>query len=618
MTPSSGPISAARPGISSRVIQGFFPGGRPKTLQPSPALAAPVRPQVAASVQSRPDSPPAPILPGRAATGAHQPAIRPGQPPRVILPAKPQPGALVPAMPPRPQLPRPILPAPATPTAVQPQAGNAFALPANFMLKPHGSGQPLPEPILRKMEAFYNTSFADVRVHVGPEATAIGALAFTHGSDLYFAPGQYNPQSIQGQHLLGHELTHVVQQRAGRVRNPLGSGLAVVQDPALEAEADRMGMRAASAPLPIPAKITGSGSVAGLASRPKTVAANGAILPARVVDHASVQRRTGPILARRPGVVAKKSNCAPISGPPRVVQRVTLKEMFDELKADIDQLASFSSWLKARAGNDTANWDRLLETMSKEEVRSSAAEYSDRARSESVEPTIDDICSGRMEMPKSPGVEIDKLLQDSPHVSEYIIEQVKSGKKVAGDVVVLKDAEFAKRHWEDWLHLNGHLLIGKSKDVIETVRMREASKIDRVHGFQSDKDGKIYLRPNKVGFRIAVHEAVHKFGGAGFASALGHLMNEGATDYIAMLVCAQIGAEIETGYYSKEKKMLMEILGSLRVNDKELLDAYFRDDPSFLNKLVSKIGPTATVEFRKAKTVTEAVGIYNKAQLNPY
>ena len=97
------------------------------------------------------------------------------------------------------------------------------------------------------MESFFNTSFADVRVHVGQEAQSDRRLAFTHGTDLYFAPGQYNPQSSQGQQLLGHELTHVLQQRAGRVRNPLGSGVAVVQDPALEAEAERMGLRAASA-----------------------------------------------------------------------------------------------------------------------------------------------------------------------------------------------------------------------------------------------------------------------------------------------------------------------------------------------------------------------------------
>jgi GNAT superfamily N-acetyltransferase len=83
---------------------------------------------------------------------------------------------------------------------------------------------------------------------VGNEATSIGALAFTHGSDVYFAPGQYQPNTANGLKLIGHELTHVVQQRAGRVKNPLGSAVAVVQDAALEAEADRMGTKA-SAPI---------------------------------------------------------------------------------------------------------------------------------------------------------------------------------------------------------------------------------------------------------------------------------------------------------------------------------------------------------------------------------
>jgi len=106
---------------------------------------------------------------------------------------------------------------------VQPSAANALALPASFALRSSGTGQRLPEAVQQKMEAFFKTSFADVRVHVGSEATSIGALAFTHGTDLYFAPGQYNPQSPQGRQLLGHELTHVVQQRAGRVRNPFSA-----------------------------------------------------------------------------------------------------------------------------------------------------------------------------------------------------------------------------------------------------------------------------------------------------------------------------------------------------------------------------------------------------------
>ena len=106
-------------------------------------------------------------------------------------------------------------------------------------------GKPLPAPVQRKMEALFGEDFSDVRIHSGSQAHAIGAIAFTLGSSIYFAPGRYSPDTPHGQNLLGHELTHVVQQRAGRVRNPLGSGLTVVQDHALEAEADRMGARAA-------------------------------------------------------------------------------------------------------------------------------------------------------------------------------------------------------------------------------------------------------------------------------------------------------------------------------------------------------------------------------------
>lgn len=113
-------------------------------------------------------------------------------------------------------------------------------------LRPASGGMPLPREVQAKMEAALGATFSDVRVHVGSQASSIGALAFTWGSDLYFAPGQYNPHTPHGQFLLGHELQHVVQQRSGRVGNPFGSGVAVVQDFALEAEADRMGQKAAA------------------------------------------------------------------------------------------------------------------------------------------------------------------------------------------------------------------------------------------------------------------------------------------------------------------------------------------------------------------------------------
>jgi len=107
------------------------------------------------------------------------------------------------------------------------------------------AGQPLPPQVRRHMEAFFAVGFSDVRIHVGSAAVDIGALAFTRGSDIFFAPGHYDPESARGRELLAHELTHVLQQRAGRVTNPCDIAV-VVYDEDLEAEARRMGRLAAA------------------------------------------------------------------------------------------------------------------------------------------------------------------------------------------------------------------------------------------------------------------------------------------------------------------------------------------------------------------------------------
>jgi ribosomal protein S18 acetylase RimI-like enzyme len=141
--------------------------------------------------------------------------------------------------------------------AVQLRPGNE-AFPVD--LRPMSGGWPLPRDVQGKMEAALGANFSDVRIHVGPEAASIGAIAFTWGTDIHFSPGQYNPHTPHGQFLLGHELTHVVQQRAGRVANPYGTGVAVVQDQALEAEADRMGRMAAISRPPVRESAGGAGA----------------------------------------------------------------------------------------------------------------------------------------------------------------------------------------------------------------------------------------------------------------------------------------------------------------------------------------------------------------------
>lgn len=172
--------------MTTRIIQGFFPSGRAKGLtplvQPKPRMQKP--------------GPPTPVFAQRAAVA-------------------------------------------------QPHSNKTFPVdPANLGLA-SGGGRQLPDAVRSKMETAFGADFSAVRVHVGAQAERIGALAFTTGTDIYFAPGRYQPDSVHGQQLLGHELSHVIQQREGRVRVPSAGGVMVVQDHALEAEATRLGERAA-------------------------------------------------------------------------------------------------------------------------------------------------------------------------------------------------------------------------------------------------------------------------------------------------------------------------------------------------------------------------------------
>ena len=104
------------------------------------------------------------------------------------------------------------------------------------------AGQPLPEDLRSRYEAQFGADFNAVQVHTaGPAASltrTLGARAFTHGQDIFFSQGRYNPDTPSGQGLLAHELAHVAQQQSGRT--PGAPGQPVFDDsPSREAEADR-------------------------------------------------------------------------------------------------------------------------------------------------------------------------------------------------------------------------------------------------------------------------------------------------------------------------------------------------------------------------------------------
>ena len=96
------------------------------------------------------------------------------------------------------------------------------------------------------MEATFDADFGSVRLHESAGARDMGAEAFTQGSHIHLAPGRGDARSEQGRELIGHELAHVVQQRAGRV--PASDGPSLVVDASLEAEADAAAHSALAAP----------------------------------------------------------------------------------------------------------------------------------------------------------------------------------------------------------------------------------------------------------------------------------------------------------------------------------------------------------------------------------
>ncbi|MBL8170401.1 MAG: DUF4157 domain-containing protein [Acidobacteria bacterium] len=231
------PVAAAAPNRHPQHAPPVFKPAQPRAAQPK--LATKVAPKPPVVAPTRPAAPSASgAVQANLVGGANSLKARAKQPPAPV--ARTQ----------KPAVANENRPAPVKKPAPIQRKGRPGVEAFKVSLQPKSGGMPLPEDVRAKMEVAMGTDFSDVRIHVGREASSIGALAYTWGTNIHFAPGQYNPHSLQGQKILGHELWHVVQQKMGRVSNPLGGGVAVVQDHALEAEADRMGIKAALTVLP--------------------------------------------------------------------------------------------------------------------------------------------------------------------------------------------------------------------------------------------------------------------------------------------------------------------------------------------------------------------------------
>ena len=105
---------------------------------------------------------------------------------------------------------------------VQAKGDNIKAAPGNIedtIKSKKGSGEELADNVREPMETAFDANFSGVKVHTDGESDqlnkSLNSRAFATGQDIFFSQGAYNPGSRDGQELLAHELTHIVQQNGG-------------------------------------------------------------------------------------------------------------------------------------------------------------------------------------------------------------------------------------------------------------------------------------------------------------------------------------------------------------------------------------------------------------------
>lgn len=153
----------------------------------------------------------------------------------------------------------------------------------------------LPGPIQAKASSVLGHDFSGVNISEDDSAPKMKARAYAQGESITFAPGQYDPGSKAGQQLIGHELTHVAQQREGRVQPTVQKkGIWINDDRQLEQEADQKGWQIANSPS---TEVANSAQLSG----PTTKSNNATVAQGNIIEDILDYIDLGPVIDSIPG-----------------------------------------------------------------------------------------------------------------------------------------------------------------------------------------------------------------------------------------------------------------------------------------------------------------------------
>ena len=129
---------------------------------------------------------------------------------------------------------------------------------------------------LSRMESYLGGDFSGVRIHTGPGAAEVthrfNAEAVTVKDHVFFAPGRFSPGTVEGQRLIAHELTHVLQKGRSNldVRTAEGEALRAEHGYGVSPPMETLNLRPAEPGFRLAADGEGMGASSGIHTAKRT------------------------------------------------------------------------------------------------------------------------------------------------------------------------------------------------------------------------------------------------------------------------------------------------------------------------------------------------------------
>ncbi len=313
----------------------------------------------------------------------------------------------------------------------------------------------------------------------------------------------------------------------------------------------------------------GSNIIAGRKTRNKQT-------PFQKLVNTSPKIKAQALALQRAGLMSQ-----PKTPSAQVLQRIT----YEDLRGDHSIPQSFFMkillWLGSRVGNiegesfEASNWNRFLAPLSKEEVLNYTHRHDENTTLENQTIwTLEDVIKAGS---FHPGVNWDLAVD---HIQASSLGKFATGLKIEEDPIeVMDDSEFSQAH------LKEYKAVKKKRELTEGELFDEQRGLDMVNGFHSQTNGKIYMRRAAViqeNYHYLIHEMVHKCSSPAFAEALGHVLNEAATEHFAARICREKIIPVSAGVYPKEQALLEKIGANPGFSEPDLENAYFQGNTDLI------------------------------------